>query len=67
VQDVEPGCLTKVRALTTYLKGKPLIAEVFLLERIEAKDVLCVVLLDKVLNDGTAFPKSEASVQILNS
>jgi hypothetical protein len=67
MQDVEPGCLAKVGALTTYLESEPLVAEVPLLERIEAKDVLCVILLDEVLNDGTAFPKSEAGVWILNS
>jgi hypothetical protein len=63
---VEPTGLTVVRALATYLEGKPLAAEVLLLEGVIAEDMLGVVLFDNVLDDGARFPQSKACIWVLN-
>ena len=66
MQVIEPTGLPKVRALAAYLKSEPLIAEVLLLEGVVAEDMLCVVLLDDVLDDGAGFPERDSGIGILD-
>lgn len=63
---VLPSALAKVRALSTYLKVKPLVQQMLLLQRGVGKLVLGIVHLLKVLQDGTGLPEGQVGVGIDN-
>lgn len=62
MKDVKPGCLAEIWPLSADLECEPLVAEMLLDEGREAQFVGGIILLNKVLDDGTTLPKSEVGV-----
>lgn len=59
--------MADIRALSTDLEMQPLSQVVFLVQRRERDGVLLVVLVNKVLYNGTRLPEVDASVRVVDS
>src|SRR4051812_31555991 len=64
---LEPRGLTIIRTLTRHLKIEPLLRMVCVVAaRSVAELAISVVLLDKILDDGTGFPQRKISVWLID-
>lgn len=62
-----PSALPEIRALSTDLEHEPLVEEVLLLQGVVGQFLLCIILLDEVLDDSTRLPERDVGVRVLNS
>lgn len=62
-----PRSLAEIRSLTTGLEKKPLTRQMLFRRRLEAKFVGRIILLNKILDDGSRFPKSDTSCYEIQS
>lgn len=61
-----PSGLAIVRALAADLEMQPLVALVLLLKGGVADEVLGVILLDQVVQDGARLPQCQARIRVMN-
>jgi hypothetical protein len=66
VQNVEPACLAKVRTLAGNLEGKILVGEGALVKVCVAENVLLIIDLNQVLDNGTGFPQGDVSIGVFD-